>query len=216
MIYVQTILAIGSIGSLLITFYRWVYYPYTERIEKTKENIYKPLHSIVEKLVYSVQNYNDDICAQTYDFWKREKKNIPQQLYMELENIFEKRYKEYCSWRKEIEYYIKFMIYFYVDRHFKDLKEEYAHLGYGSLQDALHYSLLIPILKGYEINLTWFKEHDPELWKNLERCSQPENIRNLFGWLKQESPFIEKIQKIQLDLIKEAKDLKKELEIKII
>ena len=209
------ILAIGSIGSLIVTFYRWVYCPHKEKIAREKEEIYKPLYRDIEILTKSVKNFEEERCGQHFPFWKTLEGKASSDLYSKLEELFEKRFREYCSWLKASQNFIRYTIYFYVDMHLRKLDEEFKNLGVGSFEYKLYSSLVLPILYGESMSLAWFKEHDLSLWEDIEKCPHSKDIRNLFKWLKEHNPCIESVRESRKDLIKLAENLKDELKRKI-
>ncbi|MCJ7635847.1 hypothetical protein MUP77_26085 [Candidatus Bathyarchaeota archaeon] len=214
-VILTTIAAIGTMGSFIVGFYRWVYCRHKERTTREKEEIYKPLHRDIETLVNSTKNFEEEKCEQPLAFWKSLWGKVPSDLYSRLEGLFEKRFREYCNWLKASQDFIRYKIYFYVTMHLTKLDGEFKNLGVGSFEYKLYGSLMSPILHGESISLTWFKEHDLSLWEEVERCPHSKDIRNLLEWLKEHNPCIESLRKAQKDLLKSAETLSDELKRKI-
>jgi hypothetical protein len=75
---------------------------------------------------------------------------------------------------------------------------------------------VIPIIHGDNIDPAWFKEHDADLWENIEKCPHSTYILTLLDWLKKEpNSCIETLRRNQSDLTKLAANLKDELNQKI-
>jgi len=207
--------AIGTIGSFVVAFYRWVYCPRKEKGSREKEEIYKPLHRDIKTLINSVENFEEERCGQPLVFWKTVWGKVPSDLYNKLAELFDKRFGEYCNWLKAGQDFIRYKIYFYVNQHLTKLDEEFRNLGAGSFEYKLYGSLVLPILHGESISLAWFKEHDPSFWEEIEKCPHSKDIRNLLEWLKEYNPCIESLRKTQGNLLKSAENLRDELKRKI-
>lgn len=187
-----------------------------KKSSKEKEEVYKPLRRDVEKLIERVRMLDGvEPLEQPLTFWKETEGRISSNLYSKLENLFEKEFREYCDWLKTSKDFIRYKIYFYVNMHIKKLKEEYEGLGVGSFEYNLYSSLVIPVIRGDNISVTWFEEHNPNLWENIIKCPHSKDIRSLLEWLKERNPCIETLRKTQSDLIKLAENLRDELNRKI-
>lgn len=215
-IIVTIIASVGTIGTFIVMVYRWVYCRHKEKKFREKEEIYKPLYRDIEILINSVKNFEDERCGQPLAFWKTVWGKVPYNLYSKLEELFEKRFKEYCDWLKASRDFIRYKIYFNINMHLKKLDEEFRNLGVGSFEYKIYNSLVLSILHGENMSLHWFKEHDLNLWEDIEKCPHSKGIRNLLEWLKEYNPCIESLRKTQSDLIKFAESLKDELKRKIV
>jgi len=209
------IFAIGSIGSLIVTFYRWVYCRHKDKVAKEREEIYKPLREDVQALTDSVKNFENERCEQPPVFWKTIEGKVSSKFYGRLEELFEKKFGEYCNWLKASEALIRYKIYFYMGTHLRGLGEEFKNLGVGVLEYKLYGSLLLPILRGESMSPSWFKEHDPSLYEEIEKCPRSKDIRSLLNWLNEREPCIETLRRIRHDLMGQAEKVKNEVNRKI-
>jgi len=200
----------GIISIILLAF--GIYIERQNR-SKDKEEIYKPLRQDVEKLVDSVKDFKS--YEKPLTFWKDMEGRISFSFYSKLEDIFEKRFKEYSNWLKASQEFIRYKIYFLVNNYLNKLQKEYEDLGVGSFENHLYESLSMPVIRGDALSIPWFEEYDPKLWVNIVKCAHSEDIRRLLEWLREPNPCIESLKRAQSDLIKLAETLKDELNRKI-
>lgn len=184
---------------------------------RDKEEIYKPLRRDVEELIKRVGMLGgvEGLSEQPLIFWKDTEGKVSKDFYSRLEDIFERRYKEYRDWLNASQNFVRYKIYFYVNEQLKELQKEYKALGVGDFEYRLYNNLILPVFHGDNLSLTWFKDHDPSLWEYLEKCPHSKDIRPLLEWLKQPNSCVKTLMKVQSDLIKLAESLKDELNRKI-
>jgi hypothetical protein len=128
------VLAIGSIGTLIITFYRWVYLTYRSKW-KEKRSLAIAIRKDLTKLIEEVKNYQN-ISMTTRTFVIR-RLDVPKKYKKILEKLIEK-IERYNGLLTITESFIEYGMWYISSCLKHKLKGEFEELNVGYLADNLY------------------------------------------------------------------------------
>ncbi|MCK5261455.1 MAG: hypothetical protein KAJ44_04685 [Thermoplasmatales archaeon] len=200
---IYSLIAVGTIASAIITYYKWIYYPKREKRERIKNIFLRPLLKIIPSLKEEIEQYsipNLDPLSKLFDKHNSEVTNE----LTTLKGDLERRIETYRDWLSEANDFISgriWYIVYYQGIVGNKLATEYEEKGIGSLGHDLVRFLATPILEGQKITISWFNDNVSEKYTEaIKNCKRYQDFKNTLG-------LIDKIRERQvLKKLREERD----------
>lgn len=165
-------LAFGSVGTLVVTFYRLVMVPRREQETKNRKEVFAPIVDQIESTARWVGDFTAKGVCDTLSLqvqpWVSKIDQVPRELREPLKDITA-GLKEYCDWMSASSRTVESITYNYLLDH-PEFPQEYDTRGMGKLRDKLVTVCFVPILQDRKITRSLLQDSDPRFWDTVQAC----------------------------------------------
>ena len=149
----------GTIGTLVITFYRWYWVPRRARIERERTEIYRPLHEHVGYLLRYVTEHNYEGIKQNARSWDAKRKTAAPRINKILDEFLD-TLDEYYDWFVATRSWISLLVIESCLRWTSELGEYVAQRSKGiPFTQELVQTITPAMINGVRIKKSWVNDN---------------------------------------------------------
>lgn len=169
------VLAIGSIFTSIITFYKWVYLTYRSKW-KEKRSLAIAIRKDLTKLIEEVKNYqNISMTTRTFGI---QRLDVSKKYKKILEKLIEK-IERYNGLLTITESFIEYGMWYISSCLKYKLEGEFEELKVGHLADELKECLKGLIIRGKDTKISWLEDTHSIFCENIKKCKHSSDFKEI-------------------------------------